>query len=176
MLKFFKKVFFDDASQRRKAFLKGLEIFSELTDREVSLLANALHARTYHAGETIFVEGDIGRALFILESGQVELTKADGAAGPRKIYTIQPGEFFGEMALLEQLPRSASAVAAERAHLYLLYRTKLDDLLIHQPRIGVTVMSHLARVLSARLRRATVHPLPEARPAFGGTAAGNDQA
>ena len=100
-------------------------------------------------------EGDIGRALFILESGKIELTKLDETGKPQPLYTVQPGEFFGEMALLEQLPRTATASASERAHVYLLYRSKLDGLLLHEPRIGATIMGHLARILSARLRRLT---------------------
>ena len=57
------------------------------------------------------------------------------------------------MALLEQLPRTATATATEKTHLHLLYKSKLDALLHGEPRIGVSIMSHLARLLSARLRR-----------------------
>ena len=57
------------------------------------------------------------------------------------------------MALLESLPRTATATATEKAHLHLLYKSKLDSLLNGEPRIGVTIMGHLARLLSARLRR-----------------------
>lgn len=153
MIRFLKKVFFDAEFQRKKAFLRTLPIFEDLRDADLGRLAQALHARTYHAGETIFLEGDIGRALFVLETGKVELTKRDDAGAQRKIFTVGPGEFFGEMALLEQLPRTASATAAERSRLYLLYRSKLDTLLASQPRIGATIMTHLAQLLSARLRR-----------------------
>ena len=153
MIRFFKKVFFDAEFQRKKAFLKSLPLFADLRDADLGRLAQTLHLRTYHAGETIFLEGDIGRALFVLETGKVELTKRTAAGDQRKIFTVEPGEFFGEMALLEQLPRTASAVALERSRLYLLYRSKLDTLLGSQPRIGATVMTHLAQLLSARLRR-----------------------
>ncbi|MBI3552104.1 MAG: cyclic nucleotide-binding domain-containing protein [Elusimicrobia bacterium] len=156
MLRFFKRLFFDENFNQKKAFLKSLDLFKDLTSREIGLLAQALHSRTYHAGETLFLEGDIGRALFILESGKVELSRREEQTGKsRLIYTIEPGEFFGEMALLEQLPRTASAVAAERSRLYLLYRSKLDNLLHYYPRVGVSIMSHLAQLLSARLRRAS---------------------
>lgn len=152
MLKTFKKLLFDANYQRKKAFLRSLALFRDLGDRELGHLAHCLHARTYHQGETLFLEGDIGRALFVLESGKVELTRAAGK-DEDVIYTVQPGEFFGEMALLEQLPRTASARAAERSHLYLLYRSKLDSLLHHYPRIGASIMGTLAQMLSARLRR-----------------------
>src|SRR5260370_340635 len=75
------------------------------------------------------------------------------AGRPVPPYTLKPGGFFGEMALLESLPRTATATAAETSRLHLLYRTKLDALLNAEPRVGITIMSHLARLLSARLRR-----------------------
>lgn len=153
MLKFLKKLFFDPGFQKKKAFLKTLALFKDLHDHELGKLAQSLHSRTYHAGETLFLEGDIGRALFIIETGKVDLTRQDANGKAKLIYAVNPGEFFGEMALLEQLPRTASATAVERSHLYLLYRSKLDALLHYHPRTGATIMTHLAQLLSARLRR-----------------------
>jgi CRP-like cAMP-binding protein len=154
MLKSFKRWFTDPQFSKKKQFLHSLELFSELKGGEVGEMVHALHARTYRAGEVVFVQGDIGRALFILESGKVELTRAGADGKPVALYTLKPGEFFGEMALLESLPRSATATAVETSRLHLLYRTKLDGLLSAHPRIGVAIMRHLARLLSARLRRA----------------------
>ena len=154
MLKFFKKLFFDDNFKQKKAFLSSLDLFKGLSNREIGLMAQALHSRTYHAGEVLFMEGDIGRALFILETGKVELSKRDPATGEnRVIFTVGPGDFFGEMALLEQMPRTATATSADRAKLHLLYRSKLDALCSQHPRIGISIMSHLAQLLSSRLRR-----------------------
>ncbi len=156
MLKFIKKLFFDENFREKKVFLRSLDLFKDLSNREVGLLAQSLHSRTYHAGEILFMEGDIGRALFILESGKVELARRDARDGQsRVIFTIEPGDFFGEMALLEQLPRTATATATERSKLHLLYRSKLDNLLHSHPRVGITVMTHLAQLLSSRLRRAS---------------------
>lgn len=155
MLKALKKLFFDPQFARKKAFLKSLVLFQDLGDRELGLLVHALHSRTYHAGETVFQEGDIGRALFLLESGKVELTRQDPEGKPSIVYTIEPGEFFGEMAMLEQLPRTASASACEKSQLHLLYKSKLETLFHHQPRLGVAVLGRLSQLLSARLRRLT---------------------
>lgn len=153
MLKSLKKLFLDPQFSRKKSFLKSLVLFQDLGDRDLGVLAKALHSRTYHAGEVVFKEGDIGRALFILESGKVTLSRASGDGASQVIHTLQPGEFFGEMALLEQLPRTASAEAAERCQIMLLYKSRMEALLHGQPRIGVAVMSRLAQLLSARLRR-----------------------
>lgn len=158
VLKTVRRWFSDPAFARKKAFLRSLPLFHDLRDRELGPLVAALHSRTYREGEQIFVEGDIGRALFILESGKVELTRRAPQGRQDTLYTLQPGDFFGEMALLESLPRSATATASERSQVHLLYKTKLDALLQAEPRIGVNLMSHLARLLSARLRRLTSDP------------------
>ncbi len=155
MLNSLKRWFADPSVSRKKQFLRSLELFQGLKNGEMGSLLHALHARTYRPGEVVFAEGDIGRALFILESGKVELTRLGAEGRPVVLYTLKSGEFFGEMALLESLPRSATATAVESTRLHLLYRTKLDALLHSEPRIGVAVMSHLARLLSARLRRAS---------------------
>lgn len=143
----------DPTFVRRRAFLRSLPFCSGLSQYELGYLLQSLHARRYEAGEVVFVEGDIGRALFVVESGKVELSKLGADGKPQRIALVEPGMFFGEMALLEQLPRSASAVALERCGLLLLYRSKLDAILHRHPRIGVSMMSHLARLLSARLRK-----------------------
>ncbi|MDE2490819.1 MAG: cyclic nucleotide-binding domain-containing protein [Elusimicrobia bacterium] len=145
--------FVDPQFEHRKKFLGSLDLFADLSSGDLGQLARSLHARTYRPGEVVFVEGDIGRALFILESGSVELARRSPGGEPVKLYTLKPGEFFGEMALLESLPRSATATAVETSRLHLLYRTKLEALLRSQPRIGTAIMRHLARLLSARLRR-----------------------
>lgn len=155
VLKALKRWLHDPHFERKKQFLRSLEIFRDLRDGELGHLVHALHSRTYRPGEVVFVEGDIGRALFVLESGRVELTKTGPDGAPIHLHTLQPGDFFGEMALLESLPRTATATATEKSRLHLLYRSKLDALLGSQPRIGVTIMGHLARLLSARLRRIT---------------------
>ncbi|MBI5629993.1 MAG: cyclic nucleotide-binding domain-containing protein [Elusimicrobia bacterium] len=156
MLKNLRKLLYDPTLQAKKDFLRSLELFKDLKDRELAELAQALHCRVYRQGEVLFQEGDIGRALFILESGSVELSRRrpDGAGQP--LYKLKPGEFFGEMALLEQLPRAATAQAAEDSRLYLLYLSKLESLIQEHPRLGIQVMTHLAQLLSARLRRATI--------------------
>lgn len=155
MIKALKRFFSDPVFAKKKLFLKSLDLFQDLSDRELGTVLQTLHSRTYDEGETLFLEGDIGRALFIMESGHVELTKQDGQGTPQRLILLGPGDFFGEMALLEQLPRSASATATEKSQIHLLYRSRLDALVHYHPRIGALIMRHLSQLLSARLRRAT---------------------
>ncbi|MBI5244975.1 MAG: cyclic nucleotide-binding domain-containing protein [Elusimicrobia bacterium] len=155
MLDKLRAFFIDKQFVSKRDFLKSLSIFKGLSNRELGYLLQMFHSRTYHEGETLFLEGDIGRALFIVESGRIELTKNGPGGTAQKLADLGPGSFFGEMALLEHLPRSANAVARERSVLLLLYRSKLEDILHHHPRVGVAIMTHLARLLSARLRKAS---------------------
>jgi CRP-like cAMP-binding protein len=149
------RYFRDPEFKHKKEFLARLPLFRGVPNREVGIVFSALYHRTYEKGETLFLEGDIGRALFILESGSVELTKKGANGEPQLIATMGPGDYFGEMALLEQRPRLASAVAAERTAVYMLYKAKLDSLFSDAPRLSLAIMLHLAQLMSARLRSAT---------------------
>ena len=164
MLNALKKFFRDPIFIKKKAFLKSLPLFSDLKDKDLGHLIEALHSRIYHEGEVLFLEGDIGRALFIVESGRVELTKKDSSGKPRPLAMLGPGDFFGEMALLEHLPRSASAVVTEKSHIHLLYRSRIEPIMHYQPNIGMSIMRHLAQLLSARLRKATQDERPTNSP------------
>ena len=155
MLKALKRFFTDPVFAKKKDFLRSLSLFNDLTERDIGTVLQALHSRVYEAGEPLFLEGDIGRALFILESGHIELSRQTPNGKTQRVAVVEPGEFFGEMALLEHLPRSASATAIERSQVHLLYRTRLESLLRQHPRIGVSILHHLAKMLSARLRKAT---------------------
>ncbi len=148
---FQKRFLFDRDITRQKAFMRTIPIFAGLRGRELGRLIQSLYLRTYQKGEPLFNQGDIGRALFILESGHIALLRQDNGS-ENKIYTVTPGEFFGEMALLEERPRTASARAEETSRLYLLYRTELDELVHAAPRIAAVIFRHLAERLSGRLR------------------------
>ncbi|MBI5883787.1 MAG: cyclic nucleotide-binding domain-containing protein [Elusimicrobia bacterium] len=167
MIKFLKKLFTDPELHKKKIFLRSLELFKDLSSKDLGFLVRSLHSRTYKEGEVIFEEGDIGRAMFILETGRIELGMRDQAGKSRKIFTLEPGDFFGEMAMLERLPRSASARAIERSQVHLLYRANLEEILHYHPRIGVSIMTHLAHLMSMRLRHANKLSLLHQPPTYG---------
>jgi CRP/FNR family cyclic AMP-dependent transcriptional regulator len=148
----FERIFKDAAFRTRAAFLRRVALFQDLGSRDLGHLIQSLLEKTYAEGELLFDEGDIGRALFIVERGSVELFKRAGDGAPQLLASAGPGDFFGEMALLEELPRSAAAVARTDTTVYLLYRTRLFGLIQSRPRVGVMILNQLARLLSARLR------------------------
>jgi len=134
-------------------FLRTIRLFEGIRKRDVIHILESLQERTYLKGETIFAQGDIGRALFIVFSGRIALTRLDRATDKSEVIAeVRPGEFFGEMALLEEMPRTATAYAQEETRVFMLFKTKLESLLFTRPRIGVVVATQLAKIMSARLR------------------------
>src|SRR5208337_543749 len=104
--------------------------------------------RIYHDSEVIFEEGSYGDEMYIVHSGSVKLVKkSTGQEIP--IATVDPGEFFGEMALVDNAPRSVSAIAgADQTRLLALNLDKFLFLVSHQPAFALTVM----HVLCQRIR------------------------
>lgn len=100
------------------------------------------------AGATVFKEGDTGGDMFIIESGQIDIVRK--ARGDEPVATLGPGDFFGEMAILEDQPRFAGAVAKTSARLLRIERSAFADVLKQNVEIGVRIM----RKLAARHRRA----------------------
>jgi CRP/FNR family cyclic AMP-dependent transcriptional regulator len=106
-------------------------------------------ARVFAASEVIFEEGIAGDEMYIVHSGMVKLVKQT-PDGKIDVADIQAGEFFGEMALVDNAPRSVSAVAsADQTRLLALDRDKFMFLVSHQPAFALTVM----HVLSQRIRQ-----------------------
>jgi CRP/FNR family transcriptional regulator, cyclic AMP receptor protein len=128
--------------------LADVPLFSTLDDREQQELFSRLRRRRYRKGDTVFLRGDPGRDLFLVESGAVKicLTTADGKE--LTLALLGAGEFFGELALLDGEPRSSDAVVMEPSQFLLLERSDFLQFLELHPRVAHRVME----VLSRRLR------------------------
>jgi HEAT repeat protein/Na+/melibiose symporter-like transporter len=133
----------------RVLFLKNIPLFGELSLDDLLILDAALVQKDYLAGETIFSEGQLGAELCILSRGAVAIRKRIGGA-ERELARLEPGECFGEMALFDDSPRSATAIAANDATLLTLERSRFLTLVAQRPEIAVEI----CRVLSLRLREA----------------------
>ena len=109
----FRRILMDSAFQRRRmyeAFLEEVPLLSTLQPYERSKIADALDTQKFPAGSTIIREGDPGEAFFILESGEAEVYKRDSGEG-KALRTYGKGDYFGELALLNDAPRAASVVS-----------------------------------------------------------------
>lgn len=108
----FRRILMDSAFQRRRmyeSFLEEVPLLQSLTTYERSKIADALEGQRYKAGDVIIREGDPGQEFFLLESGEAEVYKND--AGPNPVNQYKKGDYFGELALLDNKPRAASVVA-----------------------------------------------------------------
>ena len=115
---------------------------------QLRALVPAGNARSFHAGQVIFAAGDPGDGFYVVESGSVEISAVVGQNAPRILATIGPGDFFGEMAVLDDAPRSASATAKVDTQAIFLGRDQLLELLEHQPQLALTII----REFSVRMR------------------------
>lgn len=142
--------------------LSKVPVFQDLSRREFERVREVLHPRTYSAEETIVRAGDPGVGMYTILSGEVAVLQeaADGAAV--EVATFGEGDFFGDQVLLDESPRTASAVARQSTRVVGLYRPELLQLIESQPRIGVKVVMQLSRMAAVRLRQ-TNRLLKEAR-------------
>jgi len=132
--------------------LRACGLFAGLDDPSIDLVAAALRARRFRRGEVIFHAGDPGEALFIVADGQVKITlPADDGSEPAILTTIGRGGFFGELALLDGAPRSATAVALEATETSVLRRDAFDRLVDTEPALRRALLAALA----AEIRRLT---------------------
>jgi len=155
MLHWIRNFVLDPEFNRKRKFLQRISLFQGISRREFGHLFQALVIRSYAPGEILFHEGDVGRALFILESGRVEISRETAGGAIAQLAILNPGDYFGEMSLLDERPRSATAAAMDPVRVHLLYKTELEKLVRHVPHIGAAIMTHLGMLLAARLRSIT---------------------
>lgn len=131
------------------AVLARMPLFEGLTDDVLASITSRLLLLYVPAGEIIFAEGARADAMYLVDSGEVELSQE---AGRRRevLARIGPGGFFGEMALLTGRPRSATATATRNTILWVLYRNEFEDLVTRHPAIATSI----SRGLSERLAEA----------------------
>jgi CRP-like cAMP-binding protein len=112
-----------------------------------------MRVRRFRRGETVFHVGDPGDALFIVVSGSIKITLPAETGDEAILATLRPGDFFGELALLDGAPRSATAIAIEATEMYMLPRDQFRELIASEPIMRDTVLATLA----AEVRRLTHH-------------------
>jgi CRP-like cAMP-binding protein len=134
--------------------LRRCALFAKVDDEILALCASSLRIRRYRKNETIFHQGDPGDSLYIIESGSVKivLPSPEGEEGAI-IATLSRGDFFGELALLDGAPHSATAVAIEPTEALVLRRDRFDELVETEPALRRALFAGLVM----ELRRLTGH-------------------
>ena len=133
-----------------KELLRSIPLFDNLTDRELAGIERILHERIYSTDEEIFREGEPGIAMYIIETGSVLIKVGNDG---KTIAELHEGEFFGELALLDDSPRSASAVANAESKIFAFSQPDLFGIMERNPHLGIKIIVPLARIIGDRLKR-----------------------
>ncbi len=131
--------------------LKSSPLFGSLKPLELKIVDGLMHERRYLPGEIVFDEGEEGQALYLVMSGQVAIVR-NGGDGPQQVALLEPGSFFGDMALIDDTPRNAQARALDACELAVFFRADFLALMETDAVIGYKIALALARQLGRRLR------------------------
>ncbi|MBI5927753.1 MAG: DUF1003 domain-containing protein [Chloroflexi bacterium] len=134
------------------SLLKNIPLFELLDDEELKTLADNLDEVNYISGQTIFSAGDVGGTMLIVYSGKVELFLQDKLGDRVHLGHVTPGNLFGELSLLDNEERSASAKAVENSQLFVVDRNDIEQLIKAHPHAALDMMA----ILSKRIRDANI--------------------
>ena len=121
-------------------------LFHNIPPRVCHQLVRRMHIRQYKADEVVFKAGELGAGAVLIKSGEV-MVQSNG----KVLAVLQAGDFFGEVALVNEDPRTADAIAKNDCELVFLVRQEIEEWVRSSPRHGVTFMSNVAHVLASRL-------------------------
>jgi CRP/FNR family transcriptional regulator, cyclic AMP receptor protein len=128
------------------AFLASISLFSQLDDDERSLLAASMVERPMKVGEMLFKTGDPGDSMFIVHAGAVELFVRDKAGQKIVLHVAEPGEFFGELSLLDGGSRTATGCVTVDGELWILDREDLQQLFRKRPDAALDMLAAMGRM------------------------------
>lgn len=120
--------------------LARVVLFSEMPEGGLSALASRLRRRRYARGEVVFLRGDPGGSLYIVALGSIRIVLTSAEGKEMTLALRRPGDFFGELALLDGEPRSADAVAQEPTELLLLQSEDFLSIVFERPSVAVALL------------------------------------
>ncbi|MDD5259956.1 MAG: cyclic nucleotide-binding domain-containing protein [bacterium] len=148
----FTKLFMDQDIKQKIEFFSQVTILNGLGNFDIGKLVTDMNCRAYDAQEVIYGEQELGKALFIIMSGEVAITRKSGLLKEEKVIArLKSGDFFGEMALLEAIPRAATAKALTSCKICIIYKASFDSMIAKDPKIGIVVFKNIAVILASRL-------------------------
>lgn len=133
--------------------LRAVRLFRGLDLEVVASLARSMRVRRFRRGEVVFHQGDPGDALFVVTAGAIKISLPSEAGEEAILATVRAGDFFGELALLDGAPRSATATALEASETWMLPRDRFRELIGTEP----TIRDALLASVAGELRRLTHH-------------------
>ena len=135
-------------TQNETVYLKQVPLFADLADEDIRALMAIARKRIFRSGEVIFHRDDPGQVLYVIKEGKVKIYLISPDGQEISLVVFGKGECFGEFAILDDLPRSANAIALEKVECYTLQRSDFHNAIMKNPKIAIQILE----VLSKRLR------------------------
>jgi CRP/FNR family transcriptional regulator, cyclic AMP receptor protein len=132
--------------------IQSIPIFAGLNSRAYKLLVSILHLRIYQKGEHVFLEGEEGNGMYILQKGKIRIIGKDNKNLEILYAELIDRDFFGEVSLVDQGPRSASAICDEESVIFGFFKPDLFQLIEKNPKIGTKILINLSSFMALRLR------------------------
>lgn len=129
------------------AYLKQVAIFADLAQEDIQDLMAVAKRRTFRSGEVIFHRDDPGQVLYLIKEGKVKICLISPDGQEIALAVLGTGEYFGEFALYDGLPRSADAIAIEKVECYTLQRSDFQNAIMKNPKIAIQVLEGLSKRL-----------------------------
>lgn len=134
------------------SLLKKVALFEGLTQGQLAKVASIAQVRQYEGSSFIFREGDTGQEMYVIVEGRVRISKNVPGIGEEALAILEKGQYFGEMAVVDDSPRSADAIAHTPCTLWVIERAKLDQLMFTDKDLAYVLLWTFVRTLSERLR------------------------
>jgi CRP-like cAMP-binding protein len=132
--------------------LKAMPPFSKFNSKHLNDFLALIHNRVYATGEYIFHQDDPGIALYIIVEGEVVISETHTDGENYDLALLTKGDFFGEIALLDEGARSASAIATRQSTLAVIFRPDFDEFIDKYPKKGVEILTGISQILTTRLK------------------------
>jgi len=132
--------------------LKKIMLFETLLEHELAKIEKLCRSEAVAKDAVIFKEGDAGDRCYVIVKGEVRISKFIPNIGEEALAVLKPGDTFGEMALIDNFPRSAHAIANSDCELLSISKTELDKILIMDREVGYKLLWAFTKTLSKRLR------------------------
>ena len=142
-----------DVHEDKMQVIGEIPLFKDLRRRDRREIVNLFHVRNFAKNEVIFQADTPGMGMYIIVEGSVEIVSPNEN---RKfvLAELNEGDFFGEMSLIDETPRSATATASVPTQAIVIFRTNLKDLMNRKPKLGLILLRRLASIIAFRLREA----------------------
>jgi CRP-like cAMP-binding protein len=141
------------AKSETESLLLSLLPFKKLDQKHINMLLKIVHHRTYAPNEFIFHQGDPGIGLYIIQEGEVLISRKSDNGYEHKFVKLGIGDFFGELALLDGEVRSASALSLKESKIIVIFRPDLDEFVEKFPRKGIDILRGISQIITTRLRQ-----------------------